>query len=239
MKFNTLFFVLFIGILSVMISCKSKNNSADDVKLAPGTHKIQAEEVLQTGNYTYIKAKEKDKEIWLAISKQEVKVGETYYYAQEMEMNNFTSKELKRTFESIFFVQTFSPQPIAMVGDKPAVSPGSKNAVPDRKEVKLEPATGGITIAQLFEKRNAFSGKKVKIKGEIVKFNTEIMGKNWAHIQDGTGSGDEFDLTVTTKEMLKVGDVVTFEGSITLDKDFGAGYAYSVIMEDAIIEKKF
>jgi hypothetical protein len=238
MKFNGSLTFLIAVILMVVVSCKSKNSRGDEVNLAPGTHRIKVEEVLQTSNYTYIRAKEKDREIWLAIARQEVKEGETYYYAQEMEMKNFPSKELKRTFESIYFVQTFSPQPIAMVNNRPAVSPGSKNASPDKKEVKVEPAAGGITISQLYEKRNSFSGKKVIIRGEVVKFNTEIMGKNWAHIQDGTSNGEDYDLTVTTKDIVKVGDVVTFEGTITLDKDFGAGYSYPVIMEDATLGKK-
>lgn len=228
--------VLVASILLSLAACKSKNKQ-DEAPLAPGVHKIKVEEVLQTSNYSYVRAMEKEKEIWLAITKQEVKEGETYYYAQEMEMKNFPSKELKRTFESIYFVQTFSPQPIAMVNNKPAVSPGSKNSSPDKKEVKVDAAAGGITIAQLFEKRNSFAGKTVKIKGEIVKFNTEIMGMNWAHIQDGTDSKGDYDLTVTTKDNVKVGDQVIFEGTITLDKDFGAGYAYSVIMENAVIKK--
>ena len=234
MRLNSTFTILFVGILSVLVSCKSKNSKGDEINLAPGTHRIKVEEVLQTSNYSYIRAIEKEKDIWLAIAKQEdLEIGGTYYYAQEMEMNNFTSKELKRTFESILFVQTFSKQPIAMINNKPSVSPGSKNASPEKKDVKVDPATGGITIAQLYEKRNSFSGKLVKIRGQVVKVNMEIMGKNWVHIQDGTSNGNDFDLTVTTKDMIKVGDVVIMEGTISLDKDFGGGYSYSVIMEDA------
>ena len=238
MRSNVPFTILIAVILSVLVSCNSKNNRGDDVNLAPGVHRIKVEEVLQTSNYSYLRATEKGKEIWLAIAKQDVEEGGTYYYSQELEMKNFPSKELKRTFESIFFVQTFSKQPIAMVNNKPAVSPGSKNASPDKKEVKVDPADGGITIAQLFDKRNSFSGKKVKIRGQVIKINTEIMGKNWVHIQDGTSNGNDYDLTVTTKEMVKMGDVVTFEGTITLNKDFGGGYSYSVIMEDATIPTK-
>ena len=238
MRSNVPFTILFAVILSVLVSCNSKNNRGDDLNLAPGVHRIKVEEVLQTSNYSYLRATEKGKEIWLVIAKQDVEEGGTYYYSQELEMKNFPSKELKRTFESIFFVQTFSKQPIAMVNNKPAVSPGSKNASPDKKEVKVDPADGGITIAQLFDKRNSFSGKKVKIRGQVIKINTEIMGKNWVHIQDGTSNGNDYDLTVTTKEMVKMGDVVTFEGTITLDKDFGGGYSYSVIMEDATIPTK-
>ena len=76
----------------------------------------------------------------------------------------------------------------------------------------------------------------MKIKGQVTKFSPNIMGKNWVHIQDGTNDSGNYDLTVTTNDVVKVGDVVTFEGTIVLKKDFGAGYFYEVIMEDA---KKF
>jgi hypothetical protein len=59
------------------------------------------------------------------------------------------------------------------------------------------------------------------------------MDRNWVHLQDGTSDSGSFDLTVTTEEEVNVGDVLTFEGKIKLDKDFGAGYSYEVIMEQA------
>ena len=63
------------------------------------------------------------------------------------------------------------------------------------------------------------------------------MGKNWIHIQDGSGDSNNFDLTITTQDQAKVGDVVTFEGTIGTKKDFGYGYLYEVIMEDAKLLK--
>jgi hypothetical protein len=106
----------------------------------------------------------------------------------------------------------------------------------EKKDVKVTPAAGGITIADLFSKKDKYSGKTVKIKGQVVKFNPEIMGKNWIHIQDGTESNGDFDLTVTSSSVVKVGDMITVEGKVSLDKDFGAGYFYKVIVEDAIIK---
>lgn len=230
---NTLLIAL---ALMIMISCNSK--SGKDEVLAPGTKKIEVEEVLQTGNYTYLRGMSGDQEIWMAISKQEVQKGKAYYYVEDLKMDNFTSKELKRTFESIYFVQVFSDQPIAMSNGKPAVSPGSQKAAPDQVTVKIEPIEGGTTIAQLLEKRNGFSGKTIKVSGQVVKVNTQIMGSNWLHIQDGTSFGGEYDLTVTTQDEAAVGDFVIAEGAITLNKDFGAGYSYAVIMEKAKVTKK-
>ena len=87
----------------------------------------------------------------------------------------------------------------------------------------------------MFENKQNYAGKKIKIKGEVTKFSSGIMGKNWVHFQDGTAFEGAYDLMVTSQENVLVGDVVVFEGIITLDKDFGAGYFYKVIMEDAVI----
>ena len=73
----------------------------------------------------------------------------------------------------------------------------------------------------------------MKVRGKVVKFTPEIMGKNWIHLQDGTGAAGTNDLTVTTSAMAKKGDTVVISGALVIDKDFGYGYAYDVIIEDA------
>ena len=79
----------------------------------------------------------------------------------------------------------------------------------------------------------------VTIHAKVVKYSPGIMGKNWVHLRDGTGSAEknDHDLTVTTQDETKVGDVVTVKGTVQVDKDFGAGYAYPVIVEDAKLVK--
>jgi hypothetical protein len=117
----------------------------------------------------------------------------------------------------------------------PDVHKGKPEAT--QNEVKVEAAEGGITIAELFANREKYNGKKVLIKGEVVKANLEIMNKNWFHIQDGTADGENFDLTITSLENdIEVGSIVTFEGMIILNKDFGHGYSYEVLMEDAVVK---
>jgi hypothetical protein len=106
-----------------------------------------------------------------------------------------------------------------------------------REEIKVEPAKGGITIADLYLNKNNYSGKTVRVRGKITKINPGIMGKNWIHIQDGTESEGQFDLTATTLLEFQTGTVVTIEGKIALDKDFGYGYTYKVLMEDCKIIK--
>jgi len=228
MKFNLLVFLAAIVMLSV--SCKQKTKPNEN--LAPNVHKVTAEEVLQSSNYTYLRVSEDNKETWIAISRREAEVGKSYYYEPNIEMTDFVSKELKRTFKTIVFVDKFSDQPITNV--KPGMDNTSKGNQPAvaKEGIKVEPAEGGITIAELYAKKDSYAGKTVKIRGEVVKFSPEIMGKNWVHLQDGTNSNGAFDITITTGDVTKIGEVVTFEGSVTLKKDFGAGYFYEVIIEN-------
>jgi hypothetical protein len=102
----------------------------------------------------------------------------------------------------------------------------------EKINVKVEPCAECITIAKLLDGKKSFSGKVIKVKGQVTKYNPGIMGKNWVHIQDGSESREGFDLTVTTDIQTSVGETITFEGKIILDKDFGYGYFYNVLMED-------
>ncbi len=102
-----------------------------------------------------------------------------------------------------------------------------------KAEVKVEPCADCITVAKLLADKKTYAGKVIKVKGQVTKYNVGIMGKNWVHIQDGTEFEDGFDLTVTTNATAAMGQIVTFEGKISLDRDFGYGYSYAVIMEDA------
>jgi len=98
----------------------------------------------------------------------------------------------------------------------------------------LEATTDG-TVADLYAKKDTLSGKQVSLRGKVMKFSPMIMGKNWLHIQDGSGdaAAGTNDITVTTAQEAAVGDVVTVKGTLVANKDFGAGYSYDVIIEDA------
>lgn len=235
-------FLLFICILSLsMISCTSKNKpaSAEEIK---SSHKVIVVEVVQANAYTYLLVAEDGREQWIAVSKMEAQFGETYYYNDFLEMVNFKSKDLDRIFESVYFIQTISKEPL--ITPKNAQVPANhmgqdKMKTTVRAEgIRLEVPEGAITIAELYEKPKAFEGEKISIKGKVVKANFAIMNKNWFHLQDGTSANGSYDLTITSiEEDVKVGDVFTFEGVIVLDKDFGSGYSYDVLMEEAVIIK--
>ena len=104
-------------------------------------------------------------------------------------------------------------------------------------EIKVEKAAGenAYTISEIFEQIEALNGKTVRIQGKVVKFSPMIMGRNWIHLQDGTGDPikNSHDLVVTTSEQIKVDDIITIEGVLAANKDFGAGYKYGAIVEEA------
>ena len=200
--------------------------------LPPGTHGVVITDVIQTNNYTYLQVEEIKNKFWIAIVKTEAKPGDSLYYTRSAEMKNFESKELGRTFPSIFFVD--DPSKKLLIPDT-----GPKQMTPQKvkivrwSEVSVPTPKGGITLSELFKNKSTYAGKTVTIRGKVVRYNHEVMHKNWVHIQDGTEFSDKFDLAITTMDSLTVGNTATFKGVINLDKDFGAGYVYEIIMEDA------
>lgn len=93
------------------------------------------------------------------------------------------------------------------------------------------------TVEQLYQEKDALSGQQVAVHGKVVKVNNGIMQKNFLHIQDGTGAADSNDITVTSEQTAEVGAEVTITGTLVVDRDFGAGYTYPVIIEQATISK--
>jgi len=94
---------------------------------------------------------------------------------------------------------------------------------------------GGKSVSDIFSMRNKLDGEIVEIKGKVMKVNSEIMGRNWIHLQDGTSYDNKYDLIITSKGNVNVGDIILIKGKVSIDKDFGAGYKYEVIIEDAEI----
>ena len=106
-----------------------------------------------------------------------------------------------------------------------------------KEDIKVEPLASGKSISEIYANKNKLNGKTVKVKGKVVKYNPNIMKRNWIHIQDGSGSKNDFDLVVTSLDPVKLGDVITVEGTLNIDKDFGAGYFFPVIIENAKVLK--
>jgi len=211
-----------------------------------GAKTFEVTEVVQATSYSYLKVKENFGERWVAVSKQDIKVGDVYYYNDALQMTNFKSKDLDRTFDVIYFVSQISKTPLAQANKMPMTqnSMGMQQQHTGKVETKkestitLEKPASEITLAMVFENREKYSAEEFEIRGVVVKVNKEVMGRNWIHIQDGTSYNGTFDLTITTQEIAEVNDEVTFKGKLTLKKDFGAGYFYEMIMENAVLVNK-
>ena len=198
-------------------------------------------ETMSSGGYTYVCLENKDKKTWVAVPEMNVTVGEDMSFQPGSAMPNFTSKSLNRSFDVIYFSN--GPAASGKQAGKPAkVSPGSKPAAsPTDMSVKVEKAVGAnaYTVAEIYAKKSALNKKKVLVKGTVVKVSAGIMGKNFIHLQDGTGNAAKGtnNLVATSDDLPAKGDVITVTGTITKDKDFGSGYKYDVIMEHAKIQK--
>ena len=235
-----------ISFLTVVIPLVVLTTQASVARIPDGkhiaSHKVVVTEVIQTSNYTYLHVKESDSLKWLAVPSMQALAGDTYYYSEGLPMQQFESKELHRTFDLVLFLGGVSTEPI---GSKPAVAanphggqtgsqPYTRKAAPEvKKDIKIVVPKDCITIAELFSRKDSYAGKTVKIKGQVTKFSAEIMNKNWIHLQDGTENNGKFDLTITSAATVKNGDIVTLEGKVVLNKDFGYGYLFEVLIEDA------
>ena len=203
-------------------------------------------ETMNSGGYTYVQVDTGDEKIWAAAPKCRVNVGDQVTVPEGMPMRDFHSKTLDRDFELIYFVASFQ-NPTGVTSSKGNGMPTGHPPMADHpplphkstpKEIDVsgvEKAEGGKTVAEIYADKADLSGKKVTLRGRVVKFNAQIMGKNWLHVRDGSGdaAAGTNDLTVTTAAAAQVGDTVLVTGEVHLDKDFGYGYKYNVIIEDA------
>ena len=229
------YFVLFLG-LALYFSCAEKKNEYQPMADSDDMHKVEVKEVILAQAYTYLKVEEGDGTYWLAVGETDVEKGDVIYFNSFLVMNEFNSKELNRNFEQILFVDRISDKPITDK-DQPVRSERSNRPGTDYAKlldsIKIDPVPGGMTIQQVYENANDLDKKELVVRGQVTKINRDIMKRNWVHIMDGT-KGERSDLTFTTQEDFQIGDTVTVKGVIAVDKEYGAGYVYPVILEDAI-----
>jgi hypothetical protein len=190
-------------------------------------------EIKSVDSYTYLRLKTKDGETWAAVEKANLEKGASVTLENIMVMRNFESKALKKTFPSIVFGN--------LAGTKvdQGNPHGSVALAPDVGPIKVPKATGAnaYTVAEVVTTSAKLKDQPVQVRGKVVKFNAEVMGKNWVHLRDGSGKAEDgsHDILVTTLSQAKVGDVVTATGKVRTDKDFGSGYAYKVLIEEATL----
>jgi len=181
--------------------------------------------------------------------------------ADGMVMKDFYAKSLDRTFANIYFVGAIWPEGHApagkiamhgtdgggMMGGSAGMSPpgsgsepisGTKTVLDDAKIEGVTKAAGGYTVEEIYTKASELGGREVTIRARVVKFSPNIMGTNFMHIQDGSGEEATSDLTITSDDQAEIGDLVLVKGQLSVDKDFGAGYKYHVIIEGASVTKE-
>ena len=206
-------------------------------------------ETMDAAGYTYVRVDTGSGEIWAASGQFPVAVGDRVTLPLETPMQNFHSASLERDFELIYFASFIVPE-----GQAPALPatasdlqlpPGHPSldafAVADGSSAGQSAAVaapaGGLAIAEVWQRKDALAGAQVTVRGRVVKYNGGILGRNWLHLQDGSGelAKGTNDLTVTTTDTAAIGDVVTATGTVAVNRDFGAGYTYTVMVEDATL----
>ena len=210
---------------------------------APPPAAVVKGEVLEVKNvdsYSYLRLKTADGEVWAAVSKAPVKKGAKVTIENVMVMNNFESKSLKRKFDKIIF-GSLGGTAAAGAGSAMTAAHSGAPKVDYAGDVKVAKAGGpdGKTVAEVVTKSAELKDKTVQVRGKVVKFSASIMGKNWIHLRDGSGSAadNSNDVLVTTLDQAGVGDVVLVKGVVRTDKDFGSGYSYKVLIEEAALQK--
>ncbi len=220
-------------------------------------------ETVDATGYTYIKVDEGGTIYWVAAPQTSVKVGDTVSYIEQMVMKDFSSKALDRNFDYLMFASAIvksgekhdhashagKPHPTTEAHDcdshagKPhpttetnAVKP--PHPTPNKAEVVAEKISikklkGGYTVEELYASKDKLKDKAVKLRAKVTKVSKGIMGKDWIHLQDGTGEGATSDIILTTKNStVNVGDVVVAEAIYKTDVDLGYGYFFQVILEE-------
>ena len=216
-------------------------------------------EVQSAGGYTYLLLKNNQGTLWTAVPESKVEAGQEVLVSPGMLMKSFESKALGKKFDVIIFSSGLTEAgdvrqaAAAAAGKNPHASGAMKTSVSDAEleklsggsaravvpadEIKVEKAEGdnARTVGECFTEADQLHNKKVQVRGKVVKFSQMIMGKNWIHLQDGTGDPEKktHDLVVTTSDMAKKGDIITVQGTLHKDKNFGAGYRYAAILEEA------
>jgi hypothetical protein len=194
----------------------------------------QVREVLDVAEYTYLRLQAPNgAELWAAVTKAPVAVGSTVAIANAARMTNFKSASLKRTFDVIYFGNLKGASPHAARSLPPGhpditgdVMPGhGATATAPPSPVAVSPASGANA--------RTIAAQKIRVLGLVVKA-TPVQGVSYIRLRDGSATDPaSAELVVSSRDTAKVGEVVTFEGTVGLDVDVGIGTKYPVMLQEA------
>ncbi|MFB1009746.1 MAG: hypothetical protein QMB85_11745 [Sulfurospirillum sp.] len=188
-------------------------------------------DTLQGGGYTYLQIDDTKKKYWVAVEGTKVEKGTEVRFTEELRAKDFESKALNRKFDEIVFASNLQYR--TNVPEK-----GNLSLITEQVKESPYKQKDTMSIKEAWENRVSLKDKTIAIRGKVVKASPNILGRNWVHIQDGTGEGTEVGRIVfTSSELPKVGDIVTAKGVVNVDKDFGSGYSYKIIIENATFSK--
>jgi hypothetical protein len=194
--------------------------------------------------YLYLRIKTSRGDVWAAVPETTIENGTVVTVANPMRMTNFESTSLQRTFDEVYFGELGSGGAAmgmagAAAGTNPHAGVSQTAAAVQVGQVEKAAGADARTVAELWAQKGTLEGKSVTVRGVVVKANNGVMGKNWIHLQDGSGDAAQGtnDITVTTGETAAKGETVTIRGTVRTNKDFGSGYVYQVLVEDAKIVK--
>jgi hypothetical protein len=219
----------------LMIPAHGEQQPPTTEAVLPATLGGTVTDVRNAMGYTYAEVDTGEETVWVAGPSTALETGDAITFPTSMPMRDFHSNSMNRDFDVLYFTNTFanaSGEPIGMAGQASTPGKASSEQQAPALDGKIDKAEGGQTIADIYANSEAFKAKSIRVRGEVTKFNAGIMGTNWLHIRDGSTTDD---LTVTTDSTVAVGDIVIVEGKLELDKDFGYGYSYPLIVQGATI----
>ena len=204
-------------------------------------HTVVVKEILTASRYLYLYVKEGEEQFWIAVRKTEIKIGGMYYYKRALLKTNFESKENNKVFEKIYLVTNLVPVDHGNEeGSLKDIKINNEKAVtnipkvkPVENSEKITEHKGSIMISELVGNPKKYEGQTIQISGECVKVNAGIMNRNWIHVKDG--SQDDYDLVITSDTFVPEGTNITMKALVSINKDFGAGYKYDLILENGVV----
>lgn len=215
-----------------------ENTSDSSNSFVNDLHNVKVNEVLKSPKYLYLNVTENGEDFWIATRVMDVSVGQFYYYIGGLLKTNYESKEYNRVFEKIYLVSSKLVEANHGVTGNTMNSNTTTKTEETHTHTTTEPQkivvkAGSIKISELVKDPKKYEGKIVQLSGVCTKVNANIMGKNWIHIKDG--SEDDYDLVLTSYTFVPEGAAFTMKGVVTLNKDFGAGYKYDLIIEEGVL----